>query len=96
MSVGCASARRPLASISPATACSGSGRRPDSTALFARIEETFGRLDVLFNNAGIGAPPVELDELLSVGCASARRPLASISPATACSGSGRRPDSTTS
>ncbi|AWN53552.1 3-oxoacyl-ACP reductase [Methylobacterium sp. 17Sr1-1] len=32
-------------------------------ALFARVEETFGRLDVLFNNAGIGAPPVELDEL---------------------------------
>ncbi|QRE77663.1 SDR family oxidoreductase [Methylobacterium aquaticum] len=31
--------------------------------LFRRVEETFGRLDVLFNNAGIGAPPVELDEL---------------------------------
>jgi NAD(P)-dependent dehydrogenase (short-subunit alcohol dehydrogenase family) len=32
-------------------------------ALFARTRETFGRLDVLFNNAGIGAPPVLLEEL---------------------------------
>jgi NAD(P)-dependent dehydrogenase (short-subunit alcohol dehydrogenase family) len=31
--------------------------------LFERARETFGRLDVLFNNAGIGAPPVPLEEL---------------------------------
>ena len=32
-------------------------------ALFARSRETFGRLDLLFNNAGIGAPAVPLEEL---------------------------------
>ena len=32
-------------------------------ALFGEIETRFGRLDLLFNNAGIGAPPVQLDEL---------------------------------
>ncbi|MGX7704881.1 SDR family oxidoreductase [Methylobacterium sp. Gmos1] len=39
------------------------GDEASVAALFSRLEETFGRLDVLFNNAGIGAPPVELDEL---------------------------------
>jgi len=32
-------------------------------ALFVRIRSSFGRLDVLFNNAGITAPPVPLEEL---------------------------------
>jgi NAD(P)-dependent dehydrogenase (short-subunit alcohol dehydrogenase family) len=31
--------------------------------LFDRTQSTFGRLDLLFNNAGIGAPGVLLDEL---------------------------------
>ena len=31
--------------------------------LFAVIENKFGRLDLLFNNAGINAPPVAIDEL---------------------------------
>jgi NAD(P)-dependent dehydrogenase (short-subunit alcohol dehydrogenase family) len=32
-------------------------------ALFARVREAFGRLDLLFNNAGIGAPAVPIEEL---------------------------------
>ena len=32
-------------------------------ALFARTTGTFGRLDLLFNNAGSGAPPAPIDEL---------------------------------
>ena len=37
---------------------------PDSVqALFTAIERTFGRLDLLFNNAGVNAPAVPMDEL---------------------------------
>ncbi len=37
---------------------------PDSIrALFAKAKTAFGRLDVLFNNAGIGAPAVPLEDL---------------------------------
>ena len=37
---------------------------PDSVAgLFELIHKTYGRLDLLFNNAGIGAPAVPIDEL---------------------------------
>jgi len=32
-------------------------------ALFAQTKQVFGRLDLLFNNAGIGAPPVPLEDL---------------------------------
>jgi NAD(P)-dependent dehydrogenase (short-subunit alcohol dehydrogenase family) len=32
-------------------------------ALFAQIAQRFGRLDLLFNNAGVGAPPTPLEEL---------------------------------
>ncbi len=32
-------------------------------ALFAAIDARFGRIDLLFNNAGVGAPAVPMDEL---------------------------------
>ncbi len=39
-------------------------RDPGSVAaVFAEIEARFGRLDLLFNNAGVGAPAVPLEEL---------------------------------
>ena len=37
---------------------------PESVrALFAKAKEKFGRLDVLFNNAGVGAPGVPMEDL---------------------------------
>jgi len=37
--------------------------RESILALFSKLKSSFGRLDVLFNNAGIGAPPVPLEDL---------------------------------
>jgi len=38
--------------------------RPESVRrLFVRIRETFGRLDLLFNNAGVNAPDVPIEDL---------------------------------
>src|SRR3984957_4026647 len=37
---------------------------PGSIAtLFARVMEVYGRLDLLFKNAGMGAPPVPFEDL---------------------------------
>jgi NAD(P)-dependent dehydrogenase (short-subunit alcohol dehydrogenase family) len=37
---------------------------PESVkALFAKTQETYGRLDLLFNNAGKGAPPIAMEDL---------------------------------
>ncbi|MFB0927439.1 MAG: SDR family NAD(P)-dependent oxidoreductase, partial [Acidimicrobiales bacterium] len=35
----------------------------DVDALFAATVKAFGRVDLLFNNAGVGAPPVPFDEI---------------------------------
>ncbi|HTM14391.1 MAG TPA: SDR family oxidoreductase [Bryobacteraceae bacterium] len=38
--------------------------QPDAVrALFARVQATFGRLDLLFNNAGTGAPAIPMEDL---------------------------------
>jgi NAD(P)-dependent dehydrogenase (short-subunit alcohol dehydrogenase family) len=66
--------RRPEAIAGTASEASADGGRmvcipadvsqPDSvTALFTGIEREFGRLDVLFNNAGVNAPGVPFEEL---------------------------------
>ena len=39
------------------------GRAESVEALFRQVEGRYGRLDLLFNNAGTGAPPVPMDEL---------------------------------
>jgi NAD(P)-dependent dehydrogenase (short-subunit alcohol dehydrogenase family) len=67
-------AGRRLEPLQETAAESGAGNRalpvatdvgkPDSVrALFAKVKESFGRLDVLFNNAGRGAPAIPMDEL---------------------------------
>ena len=64
--------REPLAAVA-ATAMAGGARAlavptsvgdPKSVAaLFTEVKATFGRLDVLFNNAGTNAPAVPMEEL---------------------------------
>jgi NAD(P)-dependent dehydrogenase (short-subunit alcohol dehydrogenase family) len=60
--------------LEKAVADSGGGERgmavptdvgdPKSVAaLFAKVKATFGRLDVLFNNAGTGAPAIPMEDL---------------------------------
>ncbi len=39
------------------------GQPEQVKALFAKVKAKFGRLDVLFNNAGMGAPPVPMEDL---------------------------------
>ncbi|MGJ8609629.1 MAG: SDR family oxidoreductase [Octadecabacter sp.] len=39
------------------------GREKDVEDLFAQIDDTYGRLDLLFNNAGRNGPAVDIDEL---------------------------------
>jgi NAD(P)-dependent dehydrogenase (short-subunit alcohol dehydrogenase family) len=62
----------PLAAVAEAAKAAGQQaiaipadvRDPQSVqALFDEIEKRYGRLDVLFNNAGVNAPAVPMDEL---------------------------------
>jgi NAD(P)-dependent dehydrogenase (short-subunit alcohol dehydrogenase family) len=39
------------------------GKPGDVDMLFAKTKQTFGRLDVLFNNAGMGAPNILLEDI---------------------------------
>lgn len=39
------------------------GKAEEVAELFAATKERFGRLDVLFNNAGAGTPPLTIDEM---------------------------------
>jgi shikimate 5-dehydrogenase len=36
---------------------------PEVKSLFARARDAFGRVDVLFNNAGVGSPPAAFEDL---------------------------------
>ena len=39
------------------------GNPSDVRALFGDVQRRFGRLDVLFNNAGMGAPGIPMEDL---------------------------------
>jgi NAD(P)-dependent dehydrogenase (short-subunit alcohol dehydrogenase family) len=39
------------------------GKPGEVKALFTKAKQEFGRLDLLFNNAGMGAPPVPMEDL---------------------------------
>ncbi|SRR5579885_563619 len=39
------------------------GKPDEVKAIFAKLRQEFGRLDVLFNNAGMGAPAIPMEEL---------------------------------
>jgi NAD(P)-dependent dehydrogenase (short-subunit alcohol dehydrogenase family) len=61
----CGRRREPLEVVGAGTvAITADVREPESVAaLFADVEHRFGRLDLLFNNAGVSSPPVPLEEL---------------------------------
>jgi NAD(P)-dependent dehydrogenase (short-subunit alcohol dehydrogenase family) len=59
-----AAAAEGRASGAPSLVVQTDVRDPESVGkLFAKTRDAFGRLDVLFNNAGIGAPAVPLEDL---------------------------------
>ena len=47
-----------------AMACPGDITKPEVVkSIFAKVKDKWGRLDVLFNNAGMGAPAVPMEDL---------------------------------
>ncbi|HWI35490.1 MAG TPA: SDR family oxidoreductase [Burkholderiales bacterium] len=47
-----------------AMACPGDITKPEVVkSIFAKVKDSWGRLDVLFNNAGMGAPAVPMEDL---------------------------------
>jgi NAD(P)-dependent dehydrogenase (short-subunit alcohol dehydrogenase family) len=61
----CGRRRGPLEAVEAGTvAITADVRDPESVAaLFAEVDDRFGRLDLLFNNAGMSAPAVPLEDL---------------------------------
>ncbi len=54
----------PAISVAGHTAIQSDVADPGSVdAMFGTIEQRYGRLDLLFNNAGTGAPPIPLEDL---------------------------------
>ena len=52
-------------------------KKDDIVALFAKVKATWGRLDLVFNNAGGGAPPVPLEDAVPAvdgACATSASP----------------------
>jgi NAD(P)-dependent dehydrogenase (short-subunit alcohol dehydrogenase family) len=58
-----ATARESEAGDRALTVVADVGNPTDVKALFAKVKEKFGRLDVLFNNAGGGAPGIPMEDL---------------------------------
>jgi NAD(P)-dependent dehydrogenase (short-subunit alcohol dehydrogenase family) len=59
-----ATARRASGVAEPMLVVKADVRDPESVrSLFAEVAEKYGRIDLLFNNAGVGPPPIPLEDV---------------------------------